>query len=252
MKTYSEKIATYGLFVGVVSIIVSLAIPEIRIFIGLEKQKTETFSDRIATSELSEKKANTNESNNTNYEVNHSLEIERDVIAWKIALRINEISAYKEYLIEFPNGNFTQDAKNNINQLMKIKQNSNINSEISKVEPNENDLNTKDILIGTWEGVMYQPGYNSFPVRIVLRENSKNKKLFGQIEHSTLSCRGNLEFIRQSGSDYIFFQDITIGETHCLNGENRLIVENRNTITRIWYRPGSGEEGARGTLRKIN
>ncbi|MFZ4473966.1 MAG: carboxypeptidase-like regulatory domain-containing protein [Saprospiraceae bacterium] len=42
MKNYNDKIATYGVLIAVIAILVSLATPEIRTWIGFEKSEKET------------------------------------------------------------------------------------------------------------------------------------------------------------------------------------------------------------------
>lgn len=99
-----------------------------------------------------------------------------------------------------------------------------------------------------WEGTMEQANYKPFPVKITLSD-FKPGQVCGRIEHSSFNCSGNLKCLAFAQNTYVLEQTIDIGKERCLNGINLLFLNSDSTMTRIWIRPNTGLEGARGTLK---
>ena len=104
---------------------------------------------------------------------------------------------------------------------------------------------------GTWEGEMYQDDLNNpFDVRLVLTEFKEGNR-GGSIEHRQYNARGALTCIKQDGDSYYYEQHIDYGRDRCLDGMNKVVLLDKDTLERTWYRPGTEQEGAKGTLKRV-
>lgn len=119
----------------------------------------------------------------------------------------------------------------------------------NQVSKEESVFASKD-LIGTWEGNMIISNSKLNPTQIIIQQNAYGQ-LSGRITHPMMNCGADLELIRSDGLEFTFFQKRKIGGSRCVSGQTKLILEDKNTIIRIWYNPQTGKEATRGTLKRV-
>lgn len=112
-------------------------------------------------------------------------------------------------------------------------------------------------LDGVWEGEMYQSAedralsHEPFDVRLVLTRYAEGGRA-GTIEHRRLGCRGSLTWVGREEGAFIVEQRIDHGRQRCLDGLNRLVFLDPNTLERTWTTPDFPGEVATGTLRRVS
>jgi hypothetical protein len=106
--------------------------------------------------------------------------------------------------------------------------------------------------IGTWEGTMTSPlpGFEKFPVKIVIAEFTSGKWC-GDLHHDApLDADGKLLGIKVEGKTMHLAQSISRGRERCLDGLNILTLIDDNTMEREWVDPETGKTRDKGTLKR--
>lgn len=107
------------------------------------------------------------------------------------------------------------------------------------------DSNVSSI-IGRWEGMVKQPGYEEYPVVMIFKDG-----VIGTIKYPTVNCSGSFRLVKQDNETYTFAENIERGE--CVN--NGLIEIKLNTNGLLdwkWYCMDDCKLGATATLKKNN
>ena len=106
--------------------------------------------------------------------------------------------------------------------------------------------------IGTWEGTMKSevPGFEKFPVTIVIKELTYGKWC-GDLHHDDpLDADGKLLGIKVEGKTMHLAQTIFRGRDRCLDGVNILTLVDDNTMERVWVDPETGKARDKGSLKR--